>query len=272
MGPKVHTKRVRRTAAVLALALPIALGSAASAWAGAAPPNDDFSNATVITTQPFHDYIADMSAATWDPSTDSSNCFGYGDSVWYTVTPTTSTPIAFDTAGSKNDMWVVDVFTGSPGSLSNVGCSFTGGYILNPVAGTQYWILVSPQSGLSGGSLAMTVYPAVAPKATIHVKSTGQVDRGGNATVSGTVNCTGYVVSPGSVTGNVRQVVRRLYSVTATFTDTSGCGGTFTWTVLAQPAQGGFATGYVTVNAAASICNLAGCATPSTVAVIKLRR
>jgi len=119
--------------------------------------------------------------------------------------------------------------------------------------------------------LTFKVYPAVAPQATVTVNSTGTVDRGGNALISGTVNCTGFIPNPGSVTGTVRQVYKRINSITANFTATSGCSSTHAWSTLAQPTTGGFAPGYVTVNASASFCNMAGCANPSTTAVIRLK-
>jgi len=246
-----------------------AMVNASLAW-GAAPLNDEFSNATVISSLPFHDTVPDMTQATWNPSTDQSNCSGFSNSVWYQITPATSGPIALDIAGSSDFEKALDVFTGPPGSLTNVGCGDFG-MIVNVTAGTTYWIMASDPCCGTGGSLNLTVYPAVAPQATLTVNSTATVDRGGNALISGTVNCSGFVVNPGSVTGNVRQVYKRINSITADFTAPSGCSGTQAWSALAQPTTGGFAQGYVTVNAAASICNAAGCANPSITGVIRLR-
>jgi hypothetical protein len=154
--------------------------------------------------------------------------------------------------------------------LTHVGCKFNG-LVVNATAGTTYWIMASSECCGIGGSLNLTVYPAVAPQATLTVNTTATVDRGGNALISGTVNCAGFVLNPGSVTGNVRQVYKRINSITADFTAPSGCSGTQAWSALAQPTTGGFAQGYVTVNAAASICNAAGCANPSITGVIRLR-
>ncbi len=248
-----------------------AIANASLAW-GATPLNDEFSSATVISSLPFQDRMPDLSQATWNPSTDQSNCGGFSDSLWYQITPTTSGPIAFDIAGSSNFEEVTDVFTGTPGSLTNIGCGQVG-MIVNVTAGTTYWIMASDPCCTTGGSLNFTVYPAVAPQATFTVNSTGTVDRGGNALISGTVNCTGFIPNPSSVTGNVRQVYKRINSITANFTATSGCSGAQTWSALAQPTTGGFAQGYATVNASASFCNLAGCANPSGITeVIRLKK
>ena len=246
-----------------------AITHASLAW-GATPLNDEISNATVISSLPFHDTVPDMTQATWNPSTDQSHCSGFSNSVWYQITPPTTGPIAFDIAGSSDFEKTLDVFTGTPGSLTNVGCGDFG-LIVNVTAGTTYWVMASDPCCLTGGSLNFTVYPAVAPQATLTVNSTGTVDRGGNALISGTVNCTGFVVNPGSITGNVRQVYKRINSITATFTAVSRCSGAQTWSALTQPTTGGFAQGYVTVNASASICNLAGCGNPSITELIRLK-
>jgi hypothetical protein len=243
-----------------------AIASVSLAW-GATPGNDEFSNATVISGLPFHDTVPDLSQATWNPSTDQSNCGESVGTVWYQITPPTSGPIAFDLAGSSN-FFSLDVFTGTPGSLTDVACGPYNGLIFNVIAGTTYWIMVS--NPCCGGSMNLNVYPAVAPQATVTVDSTGTFDRGGNALISGTVNCTGFIPNPGSVTGHVRQVYKRIYSITADFSATSGCSA-HAWSALAQPTTGGFAQGYVTVNASASFCNMAGCANPSITNVIRLK-
>jgi hypothetical protein len=224
----------------------------------------------VISSLPFHDTVPDLGQATWNPSTDQPNCGGSSDSLWYQITPQTSGPIAFDIAGSSNGEEILDVFTGTPGSLTNVGCGAFG-LIVNVTVGTTYWIMASDPCCITGGSLNFTVYPPVAPQATLTVNTTATVDRGGNALISGTVNCTGFIPNPGSVTGNVRQVYKRIYSITANFTATSGCSGAQAWSALAQPTTGGFAQGYVTVNASASLCNMAGSANPSITKVIRLK-
>jgi hypothetical protein len=269
MKSKIRKRITVRLAALVAAALPLALIAAAPAFA-AAPTNDEITNATVISTMPFHDSVPDMTQATWNPTTDQSNCGGWTESVWYQITPTSTGPIAIDIAGSNNGAFVIDAFTGTPGSLVNVGCSQFG-LMLNATAGTTYWIMASSACCITGGSLNLTVYPGVAPQATLAVHGTGLVDKGRNVTISGTINCTGFVVNPGAVTGTVRQVYRRIYSITANFSATNGCGGKQTWSALAQPTTGGFGKGYATVNASESICNLAGCATPTVTLVIKLK-
>jgi hypothetical protein len=257
---------------VVVAVVPAVLWGAGPA-AAAAPSNDEITAATVIGQLPFFDAL-DLSQATWNPSTDSSACsFNQAQSVWYTFTPATDEKVAFDISASPSFL-AIDVFTGSPGALTRVGCGESGmtfgGLVVNLVGGTQYWAMVS--TGCCGDTqpfLKLAVYPAVAPRATISATE-GSADQGGNAAISGVLDCTGVVVVPTQVTGNVRQNVGRKSSVTANFSTPTSCGPGLPWRALAQPAAGKFVGGPVTVNAAVQLCNLAGCVTPSTTAVIKL--
>jgi hypothetical protein len=279
MRSKVYTRVLCRLGATLAVVLPLLVATAAPA-AAAAPSNDEIGNATVITSLPFHETV-DMSQATWNPLTDSASCnrFNQVQSVWYTFTPTSSGQVAFDPSPS-NQIMVIDVYTGSPGALNFVGCGSggaggfnEGGFILDATAGTTYSIMASPICCVPVPILDLSVYVAVPPQATLSVNG-GTFDLGGNATIAGTLDCVGTVVAdffhPAVLIGSVRQSVGRLSSVSASFSMTPTCAGATGWTALAQPATGRFVGGPATVNASARLCNLAGCATPSTTVVIKL--
>jgi hypothetical protein len=275
MRSNLRARALYRLAATLAITVPLCVTTAAPASA-LPPSNDDISNATVIASLPFHDTV-DLSQATFDFSTDSSSCFGQDHSVWYSFTPANDERVAFDPSPS-NQIIAIDVFTGSPGALSFVGCGQGGasgfsnsGFILNATGGTTYWIMASPICCASLPTLDLWVYLAVAPQATLTVNG-GTLDRGGNATIGGTLDCVGTAPLGAAVSGNVRQNVGRLSSVSADFATTVSCARALAWTVLAQPGAGKFVGGPATVNAAARICNIVGCATPSTTAVVTLRR
>jgi hypothetical protein len=266
MGARV----LSRLAVVLAATVPL-LVATAPAWASA-PPNDDISSATVITSLPFHD-VLDISQATFDPSTDLS-CVAQPQTVWYEFTPASSERVAFDASQSNQDM-NIGVFTGSPQALSPVGCgsSCCGGVILDATGGTTYWIMASPICCVSVPTLDLWVYLAVPPQATFHVTG-GTVDRAGNATITGTLDCTGTVPGGAGASGSVSQPLGRLSSVSANFATTIPCARAQPWTALAQPTAGRFAGGPATVNVTSFVCNIAGCSTPtptSTTAVVKLR-
>jgi len=277
MRSNTNTRVLLRLAAMLAATVPLLMATAAPASASA-PSNDDISNATVITSLPFHDTV-DMSQATFAP-TDQSFCGGQAQSVWYEFTPTSNEQVAFDPSPS-NQVMAIDVFTGPPGALSFVGCAqggsdFPHGFILNATGGTTYWIMASPICCVSVPTLDLSVYLAVPPQATLTVTS-GTVDRGGNVTVTGTLDCVGTVPTGATISGNIRQPVNRLHSVTADYATTAICARAQPWTAFAQPPAGKFVRGHTsaTINAASSVCNIVGCSTPtptSTTAVIKLRK
>ncbi len=166
---------------MLAVIMPLLMATAAPASASP-PSNDDINNATVIASLPFRD-VVDLSEATFDFSTDSSFCSGRDHSVWYSFTPADSERVAFDPSAS-NQMIAIDVFTGSPGALSFVGCGqggpagfFNGGFILNATGGTTYWIMASPICCVPVPTLDLSVYLAVAPQpplAWTAARSTGE--------------------------------------------------------------------------------------------------
>lgn len=277
MRSTLGTRVLWRLMAALAAGLPLLLATASPA-AAAAPSNDDITNATVIANMPFHDTV-DMSQATWNFSTDSP-CFGSQDlhSVWYTFTPVTSEQVAFDPSASLG-LIGIDVFTGSPGALSRVGCGSgglsggsNGGFILNATGGTKYWVMASTICCAATPNLNLWVYLAVAPQATVTVDG-GTVDLGGNATIAGTLDCVGTVPNGVEfVAGNVRQSVGRLSSVVANFNRGGfACAQAVGWTALAQPFAGKFVGGHATVNAQAGVCNIVGCVFAPITAVIKLR-
>ena len=141
-----------------------------------AQTNDDWSNATVITTLPFSD-AQTTSAATTETGDPESICFigaagsqGRG-SVWYRYTTGASDEfLNISTAGSSYDT-VINVYRGSPGSFQPVlgGCNDDGisgvfqarlsGLRLH--AGASYSIeIVSHGSSTFGGSLQLAVASA----------------------------------------------------------------------------------------------------------------
>jgi hypothetical protein len=275
MRSNLRARVLWRLAATLAAIVPLLVVTASPASAQP-PSNDDISNATVIASLPLRDTL-DISQATFDFSTDSSFCFGSDHSVWYSFTPATSEQVAFDPSAS-NGLIAIDVFTGAPGALSFVGCGqggFSGfnnsGFILNATGGTTYWVMASTVCCVPAPNLDLSVYLAVAPQATISVTG-GSFDRGGNATITGILDCAGTALNGAAVSGSVRQSVGRLSSVSADFATTAPCARAVGWTALAQPSAGKFVGGPATVNATATVCNIVGCARPGTTVVVTLRR
>lgn len=123
------------------------------------PSNDNFADATVITTLPITSTVNTLGATMQDGEPQpSSSCTGgatVDHSVWYEFTPTTTVTIGADTFGSKFDT-VIAVYTGSDlSSLTEVACNdqWNGNQsrvILETSIGTTYYFQVSGWLGSWG--------------------------------------------------------------------------------------------------------------------------
>lgn len=158
----------------------------------AVPTNDDFDNATVITTLPFTDNVntSEATVASDDPLNDETCGFGSigGHTVWYQFTPTEDMRINLNTSGSDYDPNVF-VYTGTRGSLARVTCNFLPtSATFDAVAGETYYFLVGPSGGEAGRNLVLEVVRGLEVGVTIDPigrvrPSTGVV------VISGTVTC-----------------------------------------------------------------------------------
>jgi hypothetical protein len=131
------------------------------------PPNDDFANATQITTLPFNDTVADAIAAGVEPGEPLPSCrfpAPTTGTVWYSFTPTVSGSFAMrQTAGFQATL---AAYTGgSLTGLSEVACHpFDGNpLVFRADTGTTYSIQAS--GGFPGGSLSFNFDIAPQPVA-----------------------------------------------------------------------------------------------------------
>lgn len=122
--------------AITALAVP--------GTAGASPPlNDNFADATVISSLPFSDAV-DVQDATTEPGEPGGNCVYTGQTVWYAFTPASDGVFRIDT-GPSTYTTSINVYSGSSlATLSGVACgfSFYGPTIFRATGGTSYYIQV----------------------------------------------------------------------------------------------------------------------------------
>jgi hypothetical protein len=141
--------------ALLALALP--------AVALAQPSNDNFANATVITTLPFSDTL-DNTGATTEPG-EPQPCNYSPQTVWYSFTPAANGVVRadMDTSSFFDRQLNLYLQLGSGfGGLSFIGCQVGGGSItFNVQAGTTYYLQAS--SIYSGGGSLHVNMQAVPP-------------------------------------------------------------------------------------------------------------
>src|SRR5579884_2240991 len=138
--------------------------------AGTAPTNDNFSTGTTVRTLPAS-YTLSTSAATTESGEPSPTCGAIGATVWYIYSPTSTTQLTVDTAGSSYDT-LVGVYTGTAlTSLAPITCNDdSGGTAQAKVsfvasAGTTYRIQVGGFDGNSG-SLKVSFSGSAVPTPT----------------------------------------------------------------------------------------------------------
>jgi hypothetical protein len=129
--------------------------------------NDDFANATVITSLPFST-VEDTGQATFEP-TDPGGCSNNG-SVWFAFTPPSNMTIGADTFGSTYDT-VLSAWTGTQGNLSRVACNddpvgWQSEIDFQATGGTTYYFMVASccgDGGSGGGVLHFSVNQVLRP-------------------------------------------------------------------------------------------------------------
>jgi len=115
------------------------------------PPNDDFTDATVIGGLPFTDRV-DTTAASFESGEPTPSCFNaQNGTVWYAFTPAASGSVSASAGGSFFPA-VVAAYTGnSLASLTEVGCRlFSDVLTLDASAGATYFFQVAGIFGESG--------------------------------------------------------------------------------------------------------------------------
>jgi PKD domain len=129
--------RITVTLAALALAM-LVIPATASATP---PPNDDFANATVISSLPFTD-SQDLSTATTEPG-EPLQC-GASQTNWYQFTPTSDVVVRATSTGSNFFSTNINVFRADGpgfGGLTWLGCGQFGNQIVFQAhAGQTYYI------------------------------------------------------------------------------------------------------------------------------------
>jgi hypothetical protein len=132
----------------------------------AAAPNDDFANATVISSLPFSD-VVDNTTATTEPGEPTGGCGPTPlQTVWYSITPASDTTVHIDMTGSTFVDTVFNFYrqdgTGF-GGLSIEVCAISP-QVLHLLANTTYYIQAGDEGfSSSGGMLHLNVQQIPAP-------------------------------------------------------------------------------------------------------------
>ena len=245
----IRKQTVRLAAVVLALVLlPLARTSPALA---AAPSNDDFANATAITSLPYSDSTSAVEATkVGDPV---NSCSGNDDNtLWYSFTPSADGYADVNTFGSDYDTTLA-AYTESAGTFTEVVCNDDAGsyqsQVLVPLTGgTTYYFMVGAYYANMEGGVGNLVFNVseVVYTVTLTNNVTGSVSgKTGAATVSGSFSCS----YPGTVDveGTLTQVTRKGETITGSFQladlTCDGAGSTTNWTATVVPTSGKFARG-----------------------------
>lgn len=198
--------------------------------------NDDFDNATQITSLPLKDF-ADMSAAT-AAADDPTDCFSGLASIWFAFTPSADTKLGIAlNFGQPN----FAVYTGSRGSLDLVSCGSLP-YILDARKGIPYYI------ELLYGPVDDVVFDEAFTIKHLEADPRGAWQRSsGNAIVTGALACSQSADARVSV-----ELTQRSVQGSATIlTSCPSVGGT--WKVTVSPNSGqSFTPGPATATVTAS--------------------
>ena len=157
------------------------------------PANDDIANAIVI-TDTYHNELLDLRGATSIGDPVPSCVPNVNNSVWYQYTPPIDLTMGGGMIVNSFGNAVQSVWTGTPGSLSEVYCR-NGAQPLfeDPLTGgTTYYIMVAGYNGDTGTS----DFTFIASDAQMAVEAPADA-----ATVQTTFNVTGWAVEPAKYTG-----------------------------------------------------------------------
>jgi hypothetical protein len=128
----------------------------------AAPANDDFDDAEIVTDLPFsHSVTTSGATSAWDDPW----CYGQAATVWYEFTPTADGRVEANTAGSDYET-ALGAYSGSRGDLAELACAsgnLQGDYpyqsrvVIDVTAGQPVYFMVGAAWWGSGGNLVFNV-------------------------------------------------------------------------------------------------------------------
>jgi hypothetical protein len=192
---------------------------------GTPPANDNIANAIAVTSSSFTSTV-DNSAATTESTDPTPPCAVHSTNprtktVWWSLTSGVSGTVTATTIGSVYDT-TLSVWTGTPGSLTNVACNddVSGGQFtqsmltFSATAGTKYYFMVAPfgppdtGADLLGGKTVLNVSNAnpastQAPTITSAASATFTVGTAGSFTVTTTGSPTPTLSESGALPSGV---------------------------------------------------------------------
>jgi hypothetical protein len=222
---------------------------AASPALAAVPSNDTFAGASVIGAIPFSASLDTTEATTdADDVSANANCGAPATdaSVWYSLTPTVDGGLVVDVSGSNYSAGVI-VVTGSPGSFTLEACG-PGAVGFFAATGTTYYLLLFDDQldGSGNGGTLNVLVAEIPPPPTIDVTVNPRAQfnpHTGEATLSGTVTCSGEAVFS-FLDMELSQKVGRVATVRGFSSIDVLCdGATHAWSATIAPDSGEFRGG-----------------------------
>lgn len=254
-------------------AFTLALGAAPS-WA-VAPTNDDISHAQVIAALPFSAAV-DVTEATLAAGETACDDRPTQQTVWYTLTFPTDRRIVLDRRASDYESYL-GIFTGTPGSLSQVFCSFYRSpvSVFQARAGVTYHMQIgawTPVPGFPAQRLDLQIYDVPIPPVEISAAVTrATLTQDGLVRLAGEVRCNHE--SEYTLRGTASQV-RHHRVVTGEFaTDAARCEtNQSSWHAVVRRPTGRFhGSQPLDVVITASACDEWGCGSETTRISLPLR-
>jgi PKD repeat protein len=154
---------VSRPAGVLLALAAIAIAFPSAALA-APPANDNFADATLISSMPFSD-VVDNTEATTEPG-EPQHCQFSPQTVWYTVTPSAAAVLRADMDGSSFFDTVLSAYQSSaPGldGLVGLNCNSFGGSVDFKVQASGTYYVQAGSIFTGGGSLHLNLHVVPPP-------------------------------------------------------------------------------------------------------------
>lgn len=240
-----------------AIAALLIVGISISPAFGAAPTNDEFDAATMISSVPFSDTVDNSEATTSSP--DDPLCIGDGRTVWYSFTPSEDVLVSVNTTGSSGDT-LLSGYVSSEGDPILFECTLSG-LSFDASAGTSYLFMVDSLGSPDGGTLVLNLEAFPLIDIEVSIDSNGKIEpKGRVVTIAGTVTCSQSVDI--ALTGVVNQGnPNRTKFAVESFSDSISCtsGELMTWStsVVASPFR--FKPGDASVFVEVTGCGVATC-------------
>jgi hypothetical protein len=231
------TKLLARVGLVL-----IALAAFTAPALAAAPSNDTFSGAKLVTLG-FSETLDTTEATTDDVDAQALESCGepaVAASVWYALQGDGSR-VLIDLRGTDYVPGLA-VVTGSPGNFTFVTCdAYYGAF--DSVAGTTYYVMAfdsQEDGGGTGGNLHISFIKSLRPELTFNVGSNGELDSSsGSATISGSYTCSAGYGNEFTVFVDAKQG-----NLVGHGEFNGPCDGTLhSWTAVVEPESGKFTGG-----------------------------